>query len=117
MFNESNKFILEDSFDEISFTFSEPEDQPKSIAVDLSNGSPLNPNDFIGVHYNINSLTALGRLDQLNHISRSLNLDYLVINESKLDTTIYYNLMVFMSQNVATEIEMVAVASSTFQKF
>ena len=93
MFNESNEFILEDSFDEISFTFSEPEDQPKSIAVDLSNGSPLNPNDFIGVHYNINSLTALGRLDQLNHISRSLNLDYLVINESKLDTTIPSNLL------------------------
>ena len=93
MGNEDNNSIFEDSFDEISFTFSEPDDQPKSIAVDLSNGSPLNPNDFIGLHYNINSITALGRLDQLNQISRSLNLDYLVINESKLDATIPSNLL------------------------
>ena len=80
--------IFEESFDEISFTVSEPDEQPQSISLDIGNGSPLNPKDFVGVHFNINSITALGRLDQLNHISNVLKLDYLVINESKLDATI-----------------------------
>ena len=84
---------LEESFDDISFTVSEPDDQPQSISIDIGNGSPLNPKDFLGVHFNINSITALGRLDQLNHLSNVLNLDYLVINESKLDSTIPNNLI------------------------
>ena len=88
-----NDLIFEDSFDDISFTVSEPDDQPQSISIDIGNGSPLNPKDFVGVHFNINSITALGRLDQLNHISNILNLDYLVINESKLDSTIPNNLI------------------------
>ena len=85
--------IFEESFDEISFTVSEPEEQPQSISLDIGNGSPLNPKDFVGVHFNINSITALGRIDQLNHISNVLKLDYLIINESKLDATIPNNLI------------------------
>ena len=92
MDNEDD-FLFEESLDDISFTVSEPDDQPLSISIDICNGSPLNPKDFIGAHFNINSIRALGRLDQLNHISNILNLDYIIINESKLDETVPNNLI------------------------
>ena len=40
----------------------------QSVNFDLSNGSPINVNNFNIVHYNINSITAEGRLDQLSDI-------------------------------------------------
>ena len=46
-----DRSFLNDSFSsDISFCFSEPDDQPKSIQLDLSNGSTLNANYFIAVH-------------------------------------------------------------------
>ena len=55
----------------------------QSINYDLSNGSPIDVNNFNIVHYNINSITAQGRLDQLSDICTTLNLDVLIITESK----------------------------------
>ena len=59
-----------------------------SPRIDIGKGSPLNDHDFTGAHFNINSITAPGRIEELNIISNTLNLDYLVINESKLDNSI-----------------------------
>ena len=57
------------------------------------NGSPLNIEHFKGAHYNINSITAPGRIEALTIIASVLNLGYIVINESKLDNTIPTNLI------------------------
>ena len=43
------------SDDELESSFmSESNDEPNSINIDISNGSPLNDLDFTVVHYNIN---------------------------------------------------------------
>ena len=84
--------IFDDSLSECSF-FSEPDDVPQSINIDLSNGSPLDKNDFIVVHYNIDSILAEGRLEQLSDVCRSMSDDCLVITESKLDYSIPNNLL------------------------
>ena len=88
-----NSFVMEDSFGEISFAFSEPDDLPQSVNIDISNGSVLNSTDFSGAHFNINSITAPGRLEALNDYARVLNLNFIVITESKLDETIPSNLI------------------------
>ena len=72
---------------------SDLDDEHQSVNNDLSNGSPINTNNFNIVHYNINSITADGRLDQLSDICSTLNLDVLIITESKLDQTIPINLL------------------------
>ena len=54
----------------------------------MSNGSPINTNNFNIVHYNINSITAEGRIEQLSNICNILNLDVLILTESKIDQTI-----------------------------
>ena len=68
-------------------------DEPQSVNFDLSNGSPISIDNFNIVHFNINSITADNRLDQLSDICRTLNLSVLVITESKLDQTIPTNLI------------------------
>ena len=65
----------------------------QSYNYDLSNGSPIDVNNFNIVHYNINSITAEGRIDQLSDICKTLNLDVLIITESKLDENIPTNLI------------------------
>ena len=77
---------------DLSF-FSNLDDGCQSLNFDLSNGSPINVNNFNIVHYNINSITADNRLDQLSDICNTLNLAVLVITESKLDDTIPTNLI------------------------
>ena len=67
---------------------SEFENECNSINFDLSDGSPINTNNFNIAHYNINSVTAFGRLDQLADICAILKLDILILTESKLDNTI-----------------------------
>ena len=52
---------------DVSF-LSEFENDCQSINFDLSDGSPINMNNFNIAHYNINSVTAFGRLDQLADI-------------------------------------------------
>ena len=56
--------------------------------VNFCNGSPLNDNDFTIVHFNINSITAEGRLEQLTDVCSILKVDCLVITESKLSQEI-----------------------------
>ena len=89
----------DDSFSDFSSVCSDQsyisdlEDECKSFNYDLSNGSPIDINNFNIVHFNINSITAEGRLDQLSDICKILNLDVLIITESKLDETIPINLI------------------------
>ena len=52
-------------------------DDCQSINFDLSNGSPINVNNFNIVHFNINSITAENRLNQLSDICQTLNLSVL----------------------------------------
>ena len=59
------------------------DDECQSVNFDLSNGSPIDVNNFNIVHYNINSITAEDRLEQLSDICKTLNLAVLVITESK----------------------------------
>ena len=68
--------------------FSDFEEEGNSFHFDLSNGSPINENNFNIAHFNINSITADNRLEQLSDICRTLNLSVLVITESKLDNSI-----------------------------
>ena len=73
---EHGDFLCDDSLSNIddSFCESETDDFPKSIAIDISNGSPINIDDFKIVHYNINSITAEGRLEELNSVAQSLKI-------------------------------------------
>ena len=71
---------------------SDLDNECQSFDYDLANGSPINTENFNIVHYNINSITATGRLDQLFDICSILNLDVLILTESKLDNTIPNNL-------------------------
>ena len=90
--DEAFDLLSDDSDDDISF-LSEADDEPMSINVDFSNGSPLQINDFIIVHYNINSITAEGRLESLSQACEALKIDVLVLTESKLCDTIPTNLI------------------------
>ena len=69
------------------------EDDFNSINIDISNGSPIDTNNFIVVHYNINSILAPDRIEQLSDICRTLNIDVLILSESKLDQNIPNNLI------------------------
>ena len=69
---------------EISICESEPDDTPQSITIDICNGSPLNVDNFLVLHYNINSITAEGRLDELSFVTSTLKADILICTESKL---------------------------------
>ena len=59
----------------------------------IENGSPFDTNYFIVVHYNINSITADGRLEELTDICKVLKVGALVCTESKLDQTIPDNII------------------------
>ena len=72
---------------------SELDDQCKSFNFDLSNGSPIDVENFNIVHYNINSILAHDKLEQLTETCRLLNIDVLIITESKLDSNIPTNLI------------------------
>ena len=65
--------------------------ESQSINFDLSNGNPLDKNTFNVVHYNIDSIMAEGRVEQLTKICRILPISVLVITETKLDETIPIN--------------------------
>ena len=65
-----------------------------SVNFDLSNGSPIDTNNFKIVHYNVNSILAPDRLEQLSNVCQTLKIDVLVITESKLDNTIPTNIII-----------------------
>ena len=64
-----------------------------SINFDLSNGSPIDVNNFKIVHFNVNSILASDRLEQLSDVCQILKIQVLVITESKLDKTIPTNIV------------------------
>ena len=66
------------------------DNMPFSVNIDFSNGSPLN---FLTVHYNINCITADGRLDELSDVCRVMKIDCLVLTESKIDDQIPSNIL------------------------
>ena len=72
---------------------SDLDDQCKSHNYDISNGSPIDPANFNVVHYNINSILANDRIEQLTDICTTLRIDVLILSESKLDQTIPNNLI------------------------
>ena len=76
----------------MSYT-SDLEDMPISLSYDLNNGSPFDPEHFIILHFNINSILKEGRLEELHSVCSQLKVAVLVINESKLDSTIPDNLI------------------------
>ena len=77
---------------EASF-LSDFENECNSCNYDLSNGSPIDSENFNVVHFNINSLLCPGKLDQLKDYCKILKVDVLIITESKLDQTIPTNLI------------------------
>ena len=85
--NDESLSDLASNISDLSY-LSDLDDECQSINFDLSNGSPINVNNFNIAHYNINSITADYRLDQLSDICSMLNLSVLVITESKIDETI-----------------------------
>ena len=72
---------------------SDLEEDFHSLNIDISNGPPIDINNFIIVHYNINSILATDRIEQLTDICKTLNIDVLILSESKLDQTIPNNLI------------------------
>ena len=77
---------------ETSF-ISDFEDKFHSLNIDISNGHPIDIENFKVVHYNINSILANDRIEQLTDICRTLRIDVLILSESKLDQTIPNNLI------------------------
>ena len=69
------------------------EEEFHSLNIDISNGPPIDIDNFIIVHYNINSILATDRIEQLSDICKTLNIDVLILSESKLDQTIPNNLI------------------------
>ena len=59
----------------------------------LSNGPPINVDNFKIIHFNINSILATDRIEQLTDICRTLRIDILILSESKLDETIPNNII------------------------
>ena len=85
--NDESMSDVSSNISDISY-LSDFEDVCQSVNFELSNGSPINVNNFNIVHYNINSITAEGRIEQLSNICNILNLDVLILTESKIDQTI-----------------------------
>ena len=67
---------------------SELDDVPESVIINYDNGSPLNDNDFLCIHFNVNSIRAEGRLYELYQICNTLKCDCLVLSDTKVDETI-----------------------------
>ena len=85
-FLNETPLLCDESFDE-SFT-SNGFDEPNSVNLNLENGSPLGDNNLICLYFNINSIAAEGRLEQLTSICKTLKVGCLALTESKLDNSI-----------------------------
>ena len=83
--SEESDFFSEVS--DISY-MSDLDNTPTTTKYDTSNGSPVEKDKFKIVHFNINSITAEGKLEALTDLCQTLNIHVLVISESKLDPTI-----------------------------
>ena len=67
---------------------SDIEEEVNSINIDISNGPPIDLENFKIVHYNINSILAHDKISQLTAVCQTLKIDVLIISKSNLDKTI-----------------------------
>ena len=65
----------------------------------MSNGAPVDTNNFSIVHYNINSITAENRLEELADVCKLLNINILILTESKLNNTFTNDLIKLPNYN------------------
>ena len=72
---------------------SDLDDTPQSLMIDLSNGSPLSVNNITFIHFNVDSILAENRIDELTVVCQTLLVDCFVISESHLDDTIPLSLI------------------------
>ena len=72
---------------------SDIEEDFHSLNIDISNGPPIDIEKFKIVHYNINSILATDRIEELTETCRTLRIDVLILSESKLDQNIPNNLI------------------------
>ena len=85
---------ISDNFSNVSdISYQSIDFETLSQNFDLSNGAPFNTTNFIVVHFNINSVTAEGRLNELTYMCKTLNIGVLVCTESKLDDTVPDNIL------------------------
>ena len=66
---------------------------PQSVDFDLSDGSPFKDDNFKILHYNINSILAEGRIEQITEICKIIKVGVLICTESKLDSNIPNNIL------------------------
>ena len=66
---------------------------PRAFQYDLDNGCPLDKDKFRVVHYNIDSLTANGRIEALSDVCKTLNILVLILTETQLDQTVPNNIV------------------------
>ena len=96
--NVENNFLCDDTFNDtidnldVSIN-SNHENSPESININFCNGSPFKDDDFLVLHYNINSITAEGRSEELTLVTSTLKVDVLVCTESKLDKHVPNNII------------------------
>ena len=72
---------------------SDIDDLHSAIQFDISNGSPIDLQKFKIVHYNIESITANGRIEALSDVCKCLNISVLILTETHLDETIPNNII------------------------
>ena len=66
---------------------------PQALQYDFSFGSPVPHDKFTVVHYNINSITAEGRIEALADVCKTLNISVLILTETKLHCSIPSNIL------------------------
>ena len=88
-------YDISDVLSECSDTsnISDFDEDSHSLNIDISNGAPIDIENFSIVHYNINSILATDRIEQLTDICKTLRIDVLILSESKIDQTIPNNLI------------------------
>ena len=78
---------------DVSYQSDIADNEPQSINIDLSDGSPLSDTDLTILHFNVNSILADGRIDRLTDICQTVKCDVLLLTESKLSHLIPDNLL------------------------
>ena len=81
MMAESDVSDLFSEVSDVSYQ-SDLDNMPISFNYDLDNGSPIEREKFKIVHFNINSLTAEGRLETLTELCKTLNIHILILTQN-----------------------------------
>ena len=86
---------MSDVYSQVSDTsyISALDTSPQALQYDFSFGSPVPHDKFTVVHYNINSITAEGRIEALADVCKTLNISVLILTETKLHCSIPSNIL------------------------